>query len=139
MIVICCVDERNGMSFEGRRNAQDRRMRDDVRTLFPCLSMDAYAYGLYGKDDVKCDYEICEDLRDSHYPCILETTPPSAYEDKIEKIVLYQWHNRYPATVTMDIDLHDEKWECVDHYCFEGSSHEKITRAIFQKKVVDVE
>ena len=134
MILICCVDERNGMSFEGRRCSQDRIMRDDLRQLVPALSMDAYAYSMFMKDDVDYPYEVCEDLTTCNYPCFIELVAPSHFEDKIEKMVLYQWHRHYPSTVTMDINLHDPKWECIETYCFEGSSHDKITRAIFQKK-----
>lgn len=136
MIIICCVEERNGMSFEGRRCARDAKMRDDVRSLYPCLSMDAYAYAMYAQDDVDYPYEICEDLSQAHYPCIVETIAPSLFEKDLQQIVLYQWHRQYPSTIQMDINLHDSSWECIDTYCFEGSSHDKITRAIFQKKGV---
>ena len=134
MILIGCVDERNGMSFEGRRTSQDRIMRDDLRQLFPALSMDAYAYSLFSQDDVDYCYEICEDLTQCSYPCLVELLPPSQFEPHLEKVVLYQWHRQYPSTVQMDINLHDTMWECVDIHCFEGSSRDKITRAIFQKK-----
>lgn len=134
MILICCVDEHNGMAFEGRRTSQDRFMRDDIRSLFSKLSMSAYTYQLYVKDDVNYDYEVCESPCDAHYPYVLETQEPSRYIDQIEMIVLYQWHRQYPYTLQMDINLHDEQWECMNHYCFVGSSHDKITRAIFQRR-----
>ena len=138
MIAICCVDEGNGMSFEGRRCSQDRKMRDDLRSLFPCLSMDAYAYSMFMKDDVNYPYEICEDLSKCQYPCLIETIEPSHFASQLEQIVLYQWHRKYPSTIQMDINLHDESWECVNMHCFEGSSHDKITRAIFQKKGISL-
>ena len=96
MILICCVDERNGMSFEGRRTSQDRIMRDDLRQLFPALTMDAYAYSLFSQDDVDYCYEICEDLTQCSYPCLVELLPPSQFEPHLEKVVLYQWHRQYP-------------------------------------------
>lgn len=134
MIIICCVDEKNGMSFYGKRITMDRIMREDLRALFPALSMDAYAYAMFAQDDADYIYEVCEDFTACSYPLFLETTPPSLYLDQIEQVVLYQWHRRYVSDVKMDIDLHDPMWELQDLKVLEGSSHEKITRAIYQRK-----
>ena len=49
MIAIVCVDERNGMMFHGRRQSQDRVMREDM--LRECrgrrLYMDTYSGDLF--------------------------------------------------------------------------------------------
>lgn len=33
MTLILCVDDRGGLSFNGRRQSQDRRVREDLLTM----------------------------------------------------------------------------------------------------------
>ena len=53
--------------------------------------------------------------------------------DRVEKIILYKWNRHYHADHYFDISLLDG-WVLNDIVDFKGSSHEKITREVYQNE-----
>lgn len=136
MKVILCLDENCGMMFNQRRQSRDRRLTE--RILQICagrkLWMNSYSRKLF--TDVKAeniftDEKFLQKASDGEY-CFVESERLQAYEDKIERLIVFWWNKRYPADFHLDLSLHD--WEKISSEDLKGFSHDKITEEIYRKK-----
>lgn len=135
MIIIACVDERNGMMFNHRRQSRDSAVCGDI--LWECsgkkLYMSAYSGKLFG-DVPENAIRISEDfLKEAgeEDACFVEDIPISGFEDEIRTVILYQWNRRYPADRYFPLELTDGSWELQRTEELKGSSHEKITKQVY--------
>ena len=127
MHLIVCVDERDGLSFCGRRLSQDRKLIDHIlyKTAGHRLWMNAYSAKLFPQGSVQVDSEFWNAAPSGDY-CFLETSPVLEHYENLESVILYCWNRAYPSTVRFPRSLisgmHLESAEE-----FSGNSHEKIT------------
>ena len=129
MILITCVEKNNGMLFNNRRVSQDRKVIEDIREFVGDseILITNFSEELFMSDENARTVNVIEKRNEQFY--FLEDVQPSTIEDKIEKIILYNWNVDYPADMYFDIDL--KEWKLESEYEFEGFSHEKITRKIY--------
>lgn len=133
MIIITCLDDKNGMMFNHRRQSQDRGLRQYIAdmTKDDKVYMNAYSAKLY--EEIK-DPIICEDfLRKAGKgeSCIVENLPLEEFLHEIEEIVVFRWNKIYPSDQVLDLDLDD--WRLVEEEEMEGSTHQ-ITKQIYLPK-----
>lgn len=138
MKVIVCLDDRNGISFNKRRQSRDRAAIQDIITL-------TKGHGLYVKPysmELFCDCEektadihITEDFfKENINPkdfIFAEREDAVSILEKVEQWVVYRWNKIYPSDVKFRMP---EGYECMESVDFTGYSHEKITRETYQKK-----
>ena len=135
MIVIQCVDNRNGTLFNGRRQSQDRLLR--ARVLAACagrrLWMNAYSLRQFQGDlPPEQPLTVAEDFLSragSGEVCFVEGLPLRPWLDRIEQVVLFRWNRDYPADVRLDWDL--TAFRIAEAREFPGRSHPRITRTIY--------
>lgn len=129
MILITCVEKNNGMLFNNRRVSRDRKVVEDIREFVGDseILITNFSEELFMSDENARTVNVIEKRNEQFY--FLEDVQPSTIEDKIEKIILYNWNVDYPADMYFDIDL--KEWKLESEYEFEGFSHEKITRKIY--------
>ena len=65
--------------------------------------------------------------------CFIEDIQISGFENKIRTVILYQWNRRYPADRYFLLDLSDGSWELQRTEELKGSSHEKITKGVYER------
>lgn len=134
MIAVVCVDERNGMLFNGRRVSRDRLVCEDI--LHSCsgyLWMEPYSASLFAQmpqEQLRVETQFLEKAEDGAW-CFVEREPLSPYLQKLEQIVIYHWNRHYPADTYLDISLKD--WTLVSTEEFAGYSHPKITKEIYRR------
>ena len=129
MHLILCIDERNGMSFAGRRQSRDRQLLEDILALVgdACLWMSPYSGAMFGPGP---NIRVAEDyltLAGEGEYCFCERELP---EGNIESIILYRWNRRYPADLYLPQELLDSRLP-VQAREFSGHSHETITREVY--------
>lgn len=132
MILIVCVDNKNGMLFNRRRQSQDRLLRARVleRTAGSRLWMNAYSAQQF--DDPGPQVCVAEDFlsrADWGESCFLENTDPTPCLDRLEQVILYRWNRDYPADVRFSLDL--SGFRLCQQTDFPGSSHKTITEEIY--------
>lgn len=138
MIVIAAVDDNNGMMFNRRRQSQDRNLRNYILEMVKGsrLFMNEYTYRQFaemGEVGSICVAEnFLECATDDDY-CFVENMALSAYETSVSKFILFKWNRRYPADFYFDISLSEPKWKLTETEDFRGSSHEKITREVYER------
>lgn len=135
MILIICVDDENGLMFNGRRQSQDRILRADILRIAGAgrLWMNAYSAGQFkerGEGELLIDEDFLERAGDGEF-CFLEDADPLPYAPNIEGVILYRWNRRYPADRYLTLPLSGFTLEKTEE--FAGSSHEKITREIYRR------
>lgn len=139
MNIIVCLDDKNGMMFNKRRQSQDKVLRSDIKdeTKDSTLFMNKYSYKLYSDID-NGNIKVCEDYfnkcGDTDF-CLVEDKTLINYTDKINTIIAYSWNRIYPSDLHFDINLNNDLWELISEEDFKGSSHEKITKRIYRRKL----
>lgn len=132
MNIALCADERMGLLFQGRRQSQDRRMREDLlMNLSGCLWMNAYSGRLFGPHP---SIRISEDFLAQASPsdvCFVENTDFRRYESSLRQIILYRWNRHYPADVFFPFSLSDGGWKLSFSTDFQGFSHDRITKEVY--------
>ena len=128
MRVIVCLDDRDGVRFNGRRQSRDRAVVADIlATTVGPLRMTADTATLFA--------EAAERVQISASPltdaaagdtCVLETAflPDAA----VEELVVYRWNRVYPADEYVNLPaarrlIAREEWA--------GFSHERITKEVW--------
>lgn len=135
MIVAVMLDDHGGMTFNHRRQSQDRVLRADLLDTVgnAPLWMNAYSQKQFLKDTVptlRVDEDFLAKAQNGEY-CFCEDQALTPYQDKIEQLILYRWNRTYPADFSFDLSL--TGWKCVSVCEFAGSSHEKITKEVYQR------
>lgn len=137
MNIIVCLDDKNGMMFNKRRQSQDRLLRSDIRSTIgnSSLFMNHYSYKLY-KDIDNGKIQVCDDFLDKcgdNDFCLIEDNSLLNYLSNIDTLIVYKWNRIYPADLYFDIDLQDSNWRLIESSEFQGSSHDKITKEIYRR------
>lgn len=138
MIVIACIDERNGMMFHRRRQSRDSAVCNDI--LKECeghkFYMTAYSKGLFEETD-HAEIWVSEDMMrqaGSEDICFVEDTEIRGHEKDIRELILYQWNRHYPADTYFPLELSEEEWALERRTEFQGSSHERITKEVYKRR-----
>ena len=132
MNLIVCLDDKNGMMFNKRRQSQDRLLRERVLALVPSkLYMSAYSAKQFGENK---KIRTCEG-----FPCDLEENDFYFAEDaeisleNVKQIIIYRWNRHYPADKRFTFDLLALGFTKISAEDFIGNSHPKITEEIYKR------
>ena len=137
MILIVVVDDRNGMTFNHRRQSQDKRLRERILSMTKNgkLWMNAYSHKQFVDSEATEQIQEAEDFLEKAGEkdyCFVENLEIENFRDKIEKIILCKWNRRYPGDFFFTIDVNDGNWKLKDVEEFSGNSHEKITLEVYE-------
>ena len=137
MKIIICLDNENGMMFHGRRLSQDRLLRKDILKELGNgkLWMNEYSAKMFADDqnkNIMVSEEFLSQAGNQEF-CFVENVPLFAIEAQIEQLIIYRWNRSYPSDQKLDLDL--EQWKMTGTVEFSGSSHEKITKEIYEKQI----
>ena len=133
MILIFCLDDRNGMMFNGRRQSQDRILRERILkiTAESKLYMSHYSSGQFpDTPNIKVS-DNCAKKADKGEYCFVEDRPFSL--DDAEEIIIYRWNRHYPSDLRFEEDPSEKGFRLYETNEFEGSSHDKITEEKYRK------
>ncbi len=133
MKIIVCLDDKNGMLFNKRRQSSDRVLRDRILSLVNggCLRMNAYSAKQFAEDaPLQVDERFLEKAGNGDF-CFVENADVTPFAKKIEAVIVYRWNTVYPSDVQFPACLLDGKTltSAVD---FTGYSHTRITEEIYE-------
>ena len=135
LILIACVDDGMGMTFNKRRVSRDDTVIKRIIEIADNkkIWMSQYSYPLF--ENVKTENIVaddsCFDKASSDEYCFIENLSVTNHKDKIDKIILFRWNRNYPSDVKFDIDLNE--WKMNSSEEFAGNSHECITMEVYSK------
>lgn len=135
-MIIVCLDDKNGMMFNHRRQSKDREVRRDMLSYVG-------EHNLWMNEYSKKQFESVREYHQIHvnenFPafaqsedyCFIENSIYLLNSDMITEIVIYRWNKIYPSDIKFEFDL--SKWKLTSQNSFIGFSHEKITREVWRK------
>ena len=134
MQLIVCLDDRDGISFAGRRQSMDRMLRRRMLETVADhrLWMNNYSARQFDAlaENITVDEQYLEKAGEGDY-CFAEDGAFVNYIDKISKVIIYRWGRVYPSDVTFPSQILGtmKKTGSLD---FSGYSHDKITEEVYQ-------
>ena len=133
MNLIVCLDDRNGMMFNHRRQSRDAELCRRVTALTTGkLYMNTYSAKIFGESE---KIVVCEDFLEKAGKndfCFCESAPETL--ENVTGIIIYRWNRLYPADVHFGFDLEENGFTLVSTEEFIGNSHSVITEQIFKKE-----
>lgn len=130
---ILCLDDKNGMSFNRRRQSKDRILREHLLAFLDGRKLWMSPYSAAQFDTLPDDAEVDEDYL-AHCGvsdfCFVETGSWTSYLAQADQIVVYRWNRVYPA----DTRFPEEELQrrtCISSMDFPGSSHDVITQEVY--------
>ena len=129
MTLYICLDDRNGLKFNRRRQSRDAAVLEDIRgDLTGPLLIEPYSEKLILEAEIPC---VLPPETAGHY--FAEDVPSDAVLEETRKIVIYRWNRHYPADVRWEPDFAAMGFTLRETTEFPGKSHEKITREVYEK------
>lgn len=137
MQIIAVIDDGGGLMFNHRRQSQDRVLRARILELAERsrLWMNAYSRRQFADADdgrITVDENFLEQAHDGEF-CFVEDAPVAPVLDRVERVILFHWNRAYPSDTRFDVDLSAPGWILVETEEFPGSSHEKITKEVYDR------
>lgn len=134
MKIIVCVDKKNGMLFNSRRQSQDSLLRKRIIELSKDtkLFMNNYSAKQFDYLDlIQVSENFLNEAAEDDY-CFIENC--EIPKEGINEIIIYKWNRTYPADFFFDFDFKINGFKKISSTDFAGNSHEKITEEIYIKK-----
>lgn len=129
MTLYICLDDRNGLKFNKRRQSRDAAVLEDIRSqIAGNLLIDPFSEKLIREAEIP--YVLPTENADDYFA---EDVPSEELLNQTERIVIYRWNRHYPADVRWNPDLSALGFSLRETTEFPGTSHEKITREVYEK------
>lgn len=135
MNIIVCLDDNGGIAFNHRRQSMDTVVRERIlaMTQGSKLWMNHYSTKQYADvPQANVEEDFLAEAGAGEY-CLAEDVSVSAYENWIEKVIVFKWNRSYPYDMTFDLDLLKDEWKLQSSEEFVGHSHERITMEVYTK------
>lgn len=136
MKLMVCLDEKDGMSFFGRRQSMDRVLQSRALALAGNgkLWMNRYTAEQFSAWPERIT--VAEDFlltAPENAWCFAEVTEVSACLDRAEQIVIFRWNRLYPSDRSFPMQRLKEGWYPVSREDFPGYSHDNITMEVYER------
>lgn len=128
MTIILCLDDKNGLSFNNRRQSRDRILIEDV-IKYDNVYILKHSQSLFAERSVNIVNDVNELPADAVY--FHEITDPKNIINQFDTVIIYRWNRHYPSDIQFELQTH--LYNKISEEEFEGSSHDKITKEIYQK------
>ncbi len=133
MHIILCLDDKNGMTFNGRRQSRDRAVVDHILKDIGTqpLWMNAYSEKLFADTaNTICVDENFLSYGEKGAYCFVENADVTPYASEIEDIIIYRWNRVYPADMHFPNDVIGNR-VLTGIKQFSGNSHDIITQEVY--------
>lgn len=129
MTLYICLDDRNGLKFNNRRQSRDSAVLEDIRRqLTGSLLIDSFSEKLIREAGIP--YVLPPETAEDFFA---EDIPSDEILGKTSKLVIYRWNRHYPSDVRWEPDLAGMGFILTETTEFAGTSHEKITREVYER------
>lgn len=127
MKVFICLDDKNGMMFNKRRQSKDRVVIEKVKEIVgeKPLYVSEYTHGLFE------EATICKNFENFDGYAFIED-PIHIIANEIEVLYIFKWNRHYPSDRKFNLNMKDFDLESVEN--FVGYSHENITLEIYKRR-----
>ena len=136
MNVIICLDDKNGMLFNNRRQSRDALVTEDILNNLDGKKLKILPFSKSLFDDSGDCVDVCESVdslvsKDDVF--FLENVSLKIFLDSIDTLTVYRWNRVYPCDFYCDLDF--SLFSLCEEAEFKGNSHEKITKQIYRRVI----
>ncbi len=133
MKIVLCLDKSGGMLFGGRRQSQDRILRERLLELVgdSKLYVNAYTAKQFESSEKLVVSDAFLEQAGTEDFCFIENAP---VPDSADEWYLFLWNREYPGDTFFTLDLKAAGYKKLRTENFEGSSHKKITLEVYGRK-----
>lgn len=129
MTLYICLDDRNGLQFNKRRQSRDAAVLEDIRSQCAGnLLIESFSEKLIREAELP--YVLPPETAEDYFA---ENIPSEEVLAKTGKLVIYRWNRHYPSDIRWEPDLAALGFSLKETTEFPGTSHEKITREVYEK------
>lgn len=132
MHIIVCLDDKNGMLFNKRRQSRDevlcKRIIEEAGEK--AILMNGYSAKLFEEGRVTVDENFLENAKAGDI-CFVENTDVLPFAEHIESIMVYRWNRVYPSDTVFPFEELTKGRRLLQKTEFTGKSHEKITEEVY--------
>lgn len=130
MVIITCLDQKNGMRFNHRRQSRDREI---IKDIYETL-LDAPLYMHPNSETLFKNYPgtIITDtdfMDKTNMFCFVESSDFN--KEYVDEIIIYRFDKTYPADEFFPIHLSD--YVLMAESEFKGYSHDLITKQVYSR------
>lgn len=133
MVLCICLDNRNGISFNRRRQSADRLIYERILSLAEgkTVWIRPYSAQKFPSDRVNVTDDFSK-ISDSDAWCFAEDDSLIPLLERFDQLIVYRWNRDYPYDVVFP-------QACLDMYRlskttdFPGNSHDSITEELYVK------
>ena len=134
MKIAICLDDRNGISFAGRRQSMDAVLRQDLLRMVGDgrLWMSPYSAAQFDflPESVCVDPDHLAKAGETDW-CFLEDGDICVVAARVSCLAVYRWNRHYPSDRKFPLEAFQNRWQMVSRREFPGKSHEKITLEVY--------
>ena len=134
MKIAVCLDDKDGMTFFGRRQSMDSCLRREFLALCGTdkVWMNAYSAAQFteASERLLVDEDFLSKAEENDW-CFVENGDIASAAERITQVVLYRWNRHYPSDVKFPVALFSDRWTLIGQRDFSGSSHERITEEVY--------
>ena len=129
MTLYICLDDRNGLQFNKRRQSRDSAVLEDIRSqLSGSLLIDPFSEKLIREAQIP--YVLPPENAADYFA---EDIPSQEVLDNTKELVIYRWNRHYPSDIRWEPDMASLGFSLKETIEFPGTSHEKITREVYER------
>lgn len=132
MTLIVCLDNRNGMLFNKRRQSRDVCVYERILqiTAGNRLYVSEYSAELFQNQACVISENIFNETADDDF-VFAECEISSGILKSVERLIVYRWNRDYPSDVKFPYDAAMELFRKESTYEFQGNSHVRITEEVY--------
>ena len=129
MTLYICLDDRNGLQFNRRRQSRDSAVLEDIRSQCAGnLLIEPFSEKLIREAEIP--YVLPPETAEDYFA---ENIPSEEVLENTNKLVIYRWNRHYPSDIRWEPDMASLGFSLKETTEFPGTSHEKITREVYEK------
>lgn len=133
MKIIVCIDEKNGLTFGGKRQSRDSVLIDDIISLTSGkLLISPFSSTLFSGKGARIASSPLSCADEDEY-VFVEDEDCAKYFDVADEVILYRWNRLYPSDLRLSALPDECGLSLSERVDFVGTSHKKITRERYVK------
>lgn len=131
MTLIFCLDNHNGIMFNGRRQSSDKAVTERIKNYANGhrLWVSAYSRKLLPAGETFFGQIQHGDVIFAESPELIDQCM-----NKVDKLIVYRWNRTYPADAVVPMERIAENWRLESRVEFSGNSHDLITEEVYVRE-----